>query len=83
MEDLRKSLRAPRIYFGLAELLFVIFVVGQFVCVVPHKNMVRDDIIFNIVTAGGALICFTLAVMSWRKKKREAMKERQTGQQAI
>ena len=82
LTGLRKLFRPPKVFAILGELFLAPFVVGQFVCVVPHENMQRDTIIFNLVTGGGALVFFTLALTSWiRKRKRDRLKVSATGQQ--
>jgi hypothetical protein len=82
MDDLRRAIRPPRVYAGLAELLFVLFILGQLVDVVPYDNMIRDKMIGDVATGGGAVVFMILAVLSWRRKKREAMKHQGSGQHA-
>ena len=74
--------RPPRIYALLAELCFLLFVLNQLITVVPYENAKRDHAVMNIVTAVGFVLFIILTLVSWKKTRATAQRNKKdTGQQ--
>lgn len=42
----------------------ILFLLGQVVTIVPYANLRRDKLLWDLATAGGALLFFALACLA-------------------